>query len=83
MNYQIVSAKTLEDGTVITVVNYEIDGEIVSVDISHFQPKTTDDIILGIQNRAFTERKNLQSKDISVNLIDSLEYNKKIEIIEK
>ena len=83
MNYEIKKATTLDDGTVNTLVDYEIDGEIVSVMVAHFQPKTKEDIILGIENRAFTERKNLQAKDVGINVIDTLELNKKIEIVEK
>src|ERR1035437_7567481 len=56
MEYIILEVKISEDGnTTNTVVEYNIEGNIVIVDIPHFMPKGQNDIDAGINNRLITE----------------------------
>jgi hypothetical protein len=46
--------------TVTTKVEYLFDEkDTITVDISHFNPKSDDDILLGINNRSVSERRKL------------------------
>jgi len=57
------------DGLVTTVINklvtttveYDIDGQIIVVEVNHFNPESEADIELGIQNREITERRKLEN----------------------
>lgn len=57
MSYTIKSRR--EQITVITEVEYNINGTIVTVDVSHFMPSNEAEIILGIENREVSETNNL------------------------
>lgn len=47
-----------QDKTVTTKVEYTFDEkDIVTVEISHFNPQSDDDIIIGINNRSVSERR--------------------------
>lgn len=59
MNYKILDRRT--EQTVFTTVEYDFDGQIVTVDVAHFMPESEQDIITGIENRAVTEQKRLES----------------------
>jgi hypothetical protein len=59
MNYKILDRRT--EQTVFTTVEYDFDGRIVTVDVAHFMPESEQDIITGIENRAVTEQKRLES----------------------
>jgi hypothetical protein len=51
--------ETVEQTLVFTLVEYNFDGTIVTVEIGHFMPKDEDYIINGIENRAITEQRRL------------------------
>jgi hypothetical protein len=63
MSYTILNRtetiQVVEYKTVVTTVEYNIDGEILTIDVPHFMPSSEDDIILGIENREITERNKL------------------------
>lgn len=59
MNYKILARRSEE--TVFTTVEYDFDGEIVTVEVAHFMPQSEEDITLGIENRAITEQRRMQS----------------------
>lgn len=57
MNYKILN--TREETTVITEVEYTFeDGSVSIVNVSHFMPKSEEDIVKGIENRFITEQNN-------------------------
>lgn len=58
MIYKILSRENFGD-TINTVVEYNYDGVIVEVNIAHFMPESEADIILGIENRAVSEKRKL------------------------
>jgi len=58
MNYKILN--TREEVTVITEVEYTLNnGEVIIVNVSHFMPKSEEDIVKGIENRLITENNKL------------------------
>ena len=61
MNYKILDRRT--EQTVFTTVEYDFDGQIVTVDVAHFMPGSEQDIITGIENRAVTEQRRLEGGD--------------------
>ena len=57
MNYKILN--TREEVTVITEVEYTFeDGSTSIINVSHFMPKSGEDIVKGIENRFITEQNN-------------------------
>jgi len=57
--YKITSTRQVNE-ILYTVVDYNFDGELVTVEIAHFAPQSVADIELGIVNRASTELERLQ-----------------------
>lgn len=55
MEYIIKNGFSLGSDTVFTEVEYNIEGNIITVDVAHFNPQNDMDIILGIENRYITE----------------------------
>lgn len=54
MEYTILERMQVSDDTEVTKVQYNIEGNIVIVDVAHFMP-TEESILLGINNRYYTE----------------------------
>jgi hypothetical protein len=65
MTYKILNTKTIDE-TLFTEVEYDFDGKIIVVDIPHFMPKSSQEVINNILNRASTEQ-------IKINYIESLQ----------
>lgn len=58
MSYKVLETK--EQKTVITTVEFTLkDGSSKIVDVSHFMPKSEDDITKGIENRLISENNRL------------------------
>jgi len=74
MSYKILSKKAVED-TVITTVEYSINGILVVADVSHFRPSSLEDIELGIANREATEKSRLESAAVCAQLINEIQEN--------
>ena len=49
--------QTVTNKLVKTLVEFDIEGEIVQIEIPHFNPGSEADITLGINNREITERR--------------------------
>lgn len=60
MSYKILSTRSEE--TVFTTVEYNLDGEVVVVEVAHFMPESEEDIRIGIENREVTERAKLATE---------------------
>ena len=65
MTYKILNTKTIDE-TLFKEVEYDFDGKIIVVDIPHFMPKSSQEVINNILNRASTEQ-------IKINYIESLQ----------
>jgi hypothetical protein len=63
MSYRILSERSefsaREEETIFTMVEYDIDGTIIEVEVAHFMPQSRADIILGIENREVSEKVKL------------------------
>jgi len=66
----------LTTNTTITLDN----GDVLTLDISHYMPQNIDDIKLGITNRAISEQARIDSLNNIPNIIDSLPINQNITI---
>lgn len=48
-----------QDGDIVlTKVQYTFDVDVIEIDVIHFQPKSADDIVIGITNRSVSERRD-------------------------
>ena len=71
MTYKILSVEHA-GGTIITQVEYNFDGTIITTAISHFQPQTVSDITLAIRNRAASEKNTLDAIIVCESLITDI-----------
>jgi hypothetical protein len=74
MTYKILSSRQA-DITLITIVEYNLDGTIVTTEVPHFMPKSQEEIEQNIINRAATEVARLQAEQEIATLIPSLPIN--------
>jgi hypothetical protein len=74
MTYKIISTRQA-DITLITTVEYNLDGTIVTTDVAHFMPKTQEEVEQNIINRAASEVARIQAEQEIANLIPSLSIN--------
>jgi type III secretion system FlhB-like substrate exporter len=74
MTYKILSSRQA-DITLITTVEYNLDGTIVTTEVPHFMPKSQAEIEQNIINRASSEVARLQAEQEIANLIPSLPIN--------
>jgi hypothetical protein len=74
MTYKILSSRQA-DITLITTVEYNLDGTIVTTEVPHFMPKSQEEIEQNIINRAASEVARLQAEQEIANLIPSLPIN--------
>jgi type III secretion system FlhB-like substrate exporter len=74
MTYKILSSKQT-DITLITTVEYNLDGTIVTTEVPHFMPKSQAEIEQNIINRAASEVVRIQAEQEIANLISTLPIN--------
>lgn len=74
MTYKILNTRTVGE-TLFTEVEYDFDGTIVTVDIPHFMPGTSQDVINNIINRATSEQVKLQAIENLPTVIENLPIN--------
>jgi len=60
MKYKVLSVEA-QGENVVTTVEYDFDGTKVTASVQHFHPQTADDITLGIENRAMSEKAKLDA----------------------
>jgi hypothetical protein len=54
-----ILSPSVDNNIVITEVEYTFDdNDPIIISISHFKPESDDDILIGIQNRAISERRD-------------------------
>ena len=71
MTYKILSTRQLAE-TLFTTVEYNFDGSIVITEVSHFMPKTEDEITQNIINRAESEMIRIQATSTIATLVESI-----------
>lgn len=76
----IIKEATQKDDTLITTVEYDFDGNKVTVDVPHFQPQNKVEIITGIENRGMSEKNKLEKSSSIPSIVNELEVGKEVEI---
>ena len=71
MTYKILSTRQIEE-TLITNVEYNFDNEIVVVDVPHFMPQNSQEIVQNIINASQSELVRINAKNIIPNIINDL-----------
>ena len=71
MTYKITSTRQVEE-TLVTIVEYNFDGTIITTEIPHFMPKTEDEITQNIINRAATELIRLDAANTIATLVEGI-----------
>jgi hypothetical protein len=74
MTYKILSTRT-SDITLFTMVEFNFDGDIVSIEVAHFMPKTEQEIKQNILNVASAEVAKKQAMLDIQNLVPILPIN--------
>ena len=71
MTYKIIS-KRQDSDTLLTTVEYNFDGVILTIEVPHFQPASKKDVIMGIENRGASEERKLNAAKIISEIITVL-----------
>jgi hypothetical protein len=71
MTYKILSTRQAGE-TLITIVEYNFDGNIVTIEVAHFMPKTEEEIIQNIINRASSEIARIEASNTVTTLIEGI-----------
>jgi uncharacterized FAD-dependent dehydrogenase len=71
MTYKILSTRQIEE-TLITNVEYNFDNEIAVVDVPHFMPQNSQEIVQNIINASQSELVRINAKNIIPNIINDL-----------
>ena len=71
MTYKILSTRQNEE-SLYTLVEYNFDGKIVTVEVAHFAPKSVQEIEQSIKNRAASELYKIEAASQLNNLITDL-----------
>jgi len=79
-SYKIISAEQKED-VLITKVEYNFSGQIITVDINHFLIKQESDITTNILKRAQYELGRLTAIQVIESVIDDININTTIPIV--
>jgi hypothetical protein len=74
MTYKILSTRT-SDITLFTMVEFNFDGDIVTIEVAHFMPKTEQEIKQNILNVASAEVAKKQAMLDIQNLVPILPIN--------
>jgi hypothetical protein len=79
MKYKILSVKS-EGDHVVTEVEYNFNGETLTVSVPHFRPSSEDDIKTGIENRAASEKAKIDAAALCVSLASAIETGVEISL---
>jgi len=74
MTYKIIATR-LAGETIVTTVEYNFDGTLVTVEIPHFRKKTLEEIDTEIVDRAASELARIQAEAESAALITMIPLN--------
>ena len=74
MTYKVISTR-LAGETIVTTVEYNFDGTIVTTEIPHFMKKTLEEIDADIINRSASELARIQAEANNATLIALIPLN--------
>ena len=71
MKYKIISTRQFDEN-IFTEVEYNFDGKLLVVEISHFAPKSVQEVEDNIKNRAASELAKMQISEHISNIITDI-----------
>ena len=71
MTYKIISTRQIDE-SLFTTVEYNFDGNIVTIEVAHFMPKTEDEITQNIINRASSEVARIEASNTIPTLVETI-----------
>jgi hypothetical protein len=71
MTYKILSTRQAGE-SLFTTVEYNFDGNIVTIEVTHFMPKTEEEITQNIINRAASEVARIEAATTITTLIETI-----------
>lgn len=74
MTYTILNTRTVGE-ILFTEVEYDFDGTVMTIEIPHFMPQTSEEVITNIVNRASSEQVKLNAIATLPNVISGLPIN--------
>jgi hypothetical protein len=74
MTYKILSTRQVAE-TLFTTVEYNFNGNIVTVEVAHFMASSTQEIEANISNRAASELVRIQAETVITNLVPTITIN--------
>ena len=74
MTYKILATQQAGE-TLLTMVEYNFDGTIITTEVAHFMPNTEAEIEQNIINRAFSEIAKINATNVITDLISILPIN--------
>lgn len=74
MTYTILNTRTVGE-ILFTEVEYDFDGTVMTIEIPHFMPQTSEEVITSIVNRAVSEQAKINAIAVLPNVISGLPIN--------
>lgn len=74
MTYKIISTRQVEE-TLFTTVEYNLDGDIRTIEVAHFMPDSAQTIDENIINRAQTELTRIQAEQSIQSIVNQIVLN--------
>ena len=71
MTYKILSTRQIDE-ILFTTVEYNFDGNIVTIEVAHFMPKSEEEIKQNIINRALTEVAKIEASATISTIVESI-----------
>ncbi len=71
MTYKILSTRQIDE-ILFTTVEYNFDGNIVTIEVAHFMPKSEEEIKQNIINRASSEVAKIEASAAITTLVESI-----------
>ena len=71
MTYKILSTRQIDE-SLFTTVEYNFDGNIVTIEVAHFMPKTEEEITQNIINRASSEVARIEASNTIATLVETI-----------
>jgi capsule polysaccharide export protein KpsE/RkpR len=71
MTYKILSTRQIDE-ILFTTVEYNFDGNIATIEVAHFMPKSEEEIKQNIINRASTEVTKIEASATISTLVENI-----------
>jgi lactam utilization protein B len=71
MTYKIISTRQVDE-SLFTTVEYNFDGTMVTTEVAHFMPKSQDEVIQNIINRAASEQVKIAASFLITAIVPTL-----------